>query len=578
MKTLDPTAEDRRHPDPEDLAPLEDLLGDPNDQDNPVGFAALLRADDRGTPLPAAERLLETHGLGAELVPVELGGRLDRADRLAVLLRPLFRRDAGLAVAHGAGSPAGALAVWSAGSPEQRARAAAVLLNGGRIAAPGPADATVLAAPDGTEVVLNGRQAMVSNLARAELAVLPVRHGDRAATLLLDLDAVPRDGLRFLPRHRTVGLRTAYLDGVDFRDGRVPAGALLAGPAGAGPAARVAAAVLAGATVGTLDQQLRTVTGFATGRRLYQRTVSDLPHARAALTGAYLDLLTIDALAGAVCRSLHLLPDRSGGYTAAARTLLPRLTQEAAGALTVLLGARSFLREGPHGIFQKHLRDLSALRLLHGGDGDNGGGHGGGAGPVVPPPPDLGVDPVAGLFDPDGVLPGLDYGRLAGIGIGTGTGDRARRSDRADPLLAVLPAAAAALRTEPVLGPLCAQLADELRDLVRDLAEAPPGGDTPAAAALAERHAILLAAAACLGTWQHHTSTTSTTRAASGAGTGTSFLGEPDWLTGALARLTARLGCSPVPGAEAGHARVFAELTHRQETGRAFDLTGRRLA
>lgn len=237
MSTLDTAAEERRHPGPEDLAPLENLLGDPNDQDNPLGFAAFLRADDRGTLLPAGERLLDAYGLGAELVPVELGGRLDRADRLAALLRPLFRRDAALALGHGAGSPAGALAVWSAGSPEQRARAAAVLLSGGRIAAPGLAGEDVLASRLGTESVLNGRQTMVNNLARAELAVLPVRRDDRPKTLLLDLDTVPRAGLRFLPRHRTVGLRTAYLGGVEFRNCRVPATALLGGPAGPGPAA-----------------------------------------------------------------------------------------------------------------------------------------------------------------------------------------------------------------------------------------------------------------------------------------------------------------------------------------------------
>jgi hypothetical protein len=79
----------------ERIAALEQLLGDPHDPGNPFGHAALLAADERGELIPEAERALDGFGLNAEFVPRELGGRLDRVDNLARVLRPGSRRNTG---------------------------------------------------------------------------------------------------------------------------------------------------------------------------------------------------------------------------------------------------------------------------------------------------------------------------------------------------------------------------------------------------------------------------------------------------------------------------------------------------
>lgn len=111
----------------------------------------------------------------------------------------------------------------------------------------------------------------------------------------MDLTQAPADRLRRDYRFPTVGLRGCLIGGVDFTDLEVPADAPV-GPVGSAMetvlrAFQTTRAVLPGMMVGTADTQLRTVTRFALDRALYGRSVADLPHARATLVGAFLDLL-----------------------------------------------------------------------------------------------------------------------------------------------------------------------------------------------------------------------------------------------------------------------------------------------
>ncbi len=555
--------------------PLESLFGDPDYQDNQLGFAACLAADDRGDLLAAGEQLLDAYGLGAEFVPRRLGGRLDRADRLARLLRPLFRRDAALALGHGASNLVGAVNVWSAGSAEQQQWLARVLCGNGRIAAAYTDMATgndvtrtgFRADRHGDGLLLNGRKEIINNLARAEAVTVLARTsqepGSRShSMLLLDMAAMPRERLRFLPRYRTSGVRAMYLGGLEFTDCPLPASAMAGGQGEAMEtilrAFQVTRAVLPAAAVGAVDQQLRTVAGFALDRRLYQRSVADLPHARAVLSGAFLDLLVADAFATTVCRALHLLPGQSSVYAASVKYLVPLLFKDLVDALGVVLGARAFLREGPQAIFQKHARDLPVASLVHAGGTVC-------QATVIPQLPRLarggwldGRAAPGTLFHLSGELPELDFARLSAS------------AGRTDPLMGSLVAAAELLRGEPLLGPLCAQLMGELTALKQAVDQLPPRDRTPLAGPvsfqLAERYALLLAAAACLGVWLHNPDHPS------------AFLHRPEWLAAALGRLTARLGCPPLPGAPSPEQAVFAELLERHRDGVGFDLIGRHLA
>jgi hypothetical protein len=83
------------------VARLEALLGDPTDPGNPLGYGALLEADRAAVPFAEGEAVLDDFGLNAEFVPRELGGRLDGIDTLVRVMRPVFRRDVGLAMGYG---------------------------------------------------------------------------------------------------------------------------------------------------------------------------------------------------------------------------------------------------------------------------------------------------------------------------------------------------------------------------------------------------------------------------------------------------------------------------------------------
>lgn len=556
-------------------ARLDALLGDPDDQDNPYGFASFLAADERGDLHQAGERLLDAYGLGAEFVPQRLGGRLARADDLGRLLRPLFRRDGALALGHGASNLVGSVNVWSDGSPQQQAWLADVLCRNGRIAAAytdmstgNDVSRTAFRAEiRRNELILNGRKEIINNLARAEAVTVLARTsgapGSRSHSMLLvDPATAPRDQIRFLPRFRTSGVRAMYLGGLEFRDCALPVTSLTGTPGEAMEtilrAFQVTRAVLPSAAVGMVEQQLRTVMDFAAGRCLYRRTVADLPHARSVLAGAFLDVLVADAMSTTVCRALHLLPRQTSVYAAAVKFLVPLLFRDTVDALSVVLGARSFLREGPYGVFQKHARDLPVASLVHAGGTVC-------QATVIPQLPRLARNgwpadesAPAEVFRLAGPLPELDFDRL---GVTAG---------RTDPVLSTLPEAAARLRGEPVLGALCAQLARELERVGEECTALAPRDRTPLAGPvsfeLAERYALLLAAACCVGVWLGNPEQPS------------AFLREPDWLVGALSRLAGRLGLPPVAGAESVVPRVFAELAARHEQGYGFDLVGRRVA
>ncbi|MGW6933618.1 acyl-CoA dehydrogenase [Lentzea sp. NPDC054927] len=538
---------------------LEHLLGNPDDPDNPLGHRAFLDADERGELLPAGVALLENTGFGAEFVPKSLGGRLTQADELALALRPVFRRDAALGLGHGAINLIASVPVWTSGSAAQQKWLAEVLLRGGQSAGAYTELATghdlvrsaLRAEQTGHGLVLNGRKEVINNISAAHAATVLARTsaepGSRSHSLLLvDMAALPREHVRFLPRYRTSGMRAIRLGGVEFHDCPLPESTVLGDPGGALEtvlrAFQVTKATLTSAVVGALDTQLRTVTRFALERKLYGRRVADLPHARTTLANAFADLLVADCLSTVACRALHLLPRQTSVYTAAAKFLVPELTQDLLNDLSVVLGARSFLREGPYAIFQKHLRDLPLASLAHSGATVC-------QATIIPQLPRLArrgwldAEPApAALFRLGEALPELDF---TGLEILAGP---------EDPLLATLPAYLSDVDEE-----LAGFLVEQLHLLHADCLALSPRNRTPLAEPVAfdvaRRYALLLAAAACLGVHRHHP-------------------GGTDWLPAALGRIATRLGHEPAEPP----AGLFAELLARQESGTAFDLTGRHLS
>lgn len=549
-------------------AGLEARLGDPLDPANPLGHAAVVAADERGEILAAGEEMLDACGLNAEFVPRSLGGRFERADRLAETVRAVFRRDVTLGLGYGITNFVAAAPVWASGDARQRAWLARLLLGNRRAAAAYTElrhgnDFTrneLTALPAAPGFVVDGRKELVNNAERADAVVLFARTGDGPGSrshshLLVDMTALPAGRRRYLPRFPTAGVRGCLLGGIEFAGCPVPGDALLGERGGAMEtvlkAFQVTRAVLPGVVVGALDTQLRTALSFAGRRVLYGGTVADLPNARSALAGAFLDLLVCDALSTVGARALHLCPAETSVLTAAVKYLVPKILREASYDLSVLVGARSYLREGPYAIFEKMMRDLPLVTFAHANAAVC-------QATIIPQLPRLAArgwpraePPPDALFDLGAGLPPLDFGRLA---------INARGADGLSAMLAV-----AADDADPRVAASAARLAAELARLRRRCRDLPARDRTVlasrAAFDLCERYIVLLAAAACIGVRRN----------------GTGFRAGPDWLVGALARLEARLGRRERVPADI-EARLTAELSARFDDHLTFDLYARRLA
>lgn len=569
---------------PHRAALLDDRFGDPWDDANPLGHAAVLAADERAELLAAGEAMLDDFGLGAEFVPTALGGRLDRLDHLIEIMRTVFRRDPSLGLGYGASSLIAAVNVWAGGRPEQRRAVADLLLRGGKLAcgyfelAHGNdlARVDLAARGDGDLLRIDGGKQVISNIARADAVVLFARTGQAAggrshSLLLVDQAALPADRVRYLPRFATAGMRGVALGGIELRDCPVPAGCVL-GALGRGleialTSFQITRVALPGMFLGILDAGLRTTVRYALGRRLYGRRVADLPLTRVVLAEVFVDLLICDAVTTVVARALHLVPREASVTTAAAKFLVPRLMIDAMNRLASVLGASFYLRSGEHAMFQKLLRDLPPVSF----------GHLSRVAaqmtllpqlPLLARRSRLAAEPApAGCFTLDGPLPELAFDGLA---LAAGGHDHLTCAlctvhdrlgdDRTD---------AASQRDRHALRALTARFTAELAQLRSACSALSPHELTAAAAVdsyeLAARYAVVLAASACVNVWWHNQDRGGIAR-------------EPEWLIAALARLAARLGTPPPPPlADAAAARLFSELVARHEAGHSFDLANRAL-
>ncbi|MGW1375407.1 acyl-CoA dehydrogenase [Streptomyces sp. NPDC002446] len=555
---------------------LDELLGDPYDPANPHGLKSVFAADERRQPPSETELLLRDFGLGAEFVPAELGGRLTRADLLARVLRPVFRRDVALGFSSGITSLFATAAVWSAGDERQRAATAELLLSGGRASivhhelahanAILRGEFTARPVPGGG-FSMSGRKDVILNAARADAYVVYARtaqdRGPRShSVLLVDPAEVPSGTWSRLPRVTTTGMRGGLFSGLEFTASPVPGDALV-GRLGDGVALalrtfQVNRALIPGAVIAAADTVLHSAVRAATSRtgpvaRRWHRP----------LAGVFADLLACDSMATVALRSLSLLPDRAHLLAAAVKYVVPDLLREDLEELATVLGAHGYDFGSPqYGVLDKLMRDLPVAGL----------GHAGAAACQAMIVPHLrrlaedswftGDEPDPRLFARHAALSHFDY-RSLGIAGGrdglarTLVGAAARLSARrgTDQQLADLSTLA-----EACVGEL-RELRRRCRTLPSSAAASPPD---PVACQLADRYALLLAAASVLGTWEAQDGTDP-------------FLADPAWAVLALSRLAERLGiAAPVPtGDHLG--RVLEELIRRFHNGYSCDLYAAKL-
>jgi len=552
---------------PSPASTLERSLGDPWDAANPVGFAAVLDADELGEPLAAGEHLLDDAGLNAEFVPASLGGRLTTLDRLIQIGRSVFRRDPSLGLSYGMSSFIAAVNVWTSGRDEQQRELADLLLANQKVAiafhelAHGN-DFTrndFRARPDGAgRLLLTGRKELIANVERASALVILARTADARSGPAQSQLLVPRDGLdpartRFLPRFSTVGMRGVPLGGVELTDCPVPEDAFVGvpgrAPAVAMRAFQVTRTVLPAMAAGSLDTALRTVLTFAGSRVLRGAPAAEMPYVRQILAEVFLDLLICDCVSTTAAHAIHLLPAETSVHAAAVKYFVPTRLSRAMHRLSQVLGAQFYLRDGRYGILQKLVRDLPPAVFGH-------------AAPevclatILPQLPRVArswsdpAPPPDGLFTLGADLPPIEFGRL----LPTSTSDTV---------------GAAMLATEVPAGdgppPWLAEVfVAELRELRREILALPVSDLSLRASATAltlpRRYTTVLAAVSCLNVWLRNR--------ASGQG----FLADPAWVTAALSRLAGELGQGPSQVAGPLAEALYAELLDRRDTNVSFDL------
>ncbi|WP_405528180.1 acyl-CoA dehydrogenase [Streptomyces avidinii] len=556
------------------VAELEALFGDPADPANPVGYTALLEADRAAVPFAAGEALLDDFGITDEYIPRALGGRLDGMDALVRVMRPVFRRDVGLAMGHGMTTFMAASDVWTAGSSRQRHWLAGLLRDGGRAAIAQHETAhsndyvrsQVTARRSGDGYLISGGKPMVNNLERAGALVLFCRTdpapGSRSHSVLLLEPGQLSDVRAAVTARRTpVGLRGCRFAGVEFDDCPVPASALL-GPEGSGietalRSFQISRTVIAATAVAALDTSLRTAVRFDRERSGGWQAGGGRDGGRtgAALTNAFVNLLLYDALAVVATRALHLLPAETSVYSAALKYLLPRVLTETMYDLSIVLGSGFYTREGTLGIFQKHVRDVPVLSLGHAGTVAC-------QATVIPQMPRLARgswfvedEAPAGLFRLHGDLPPLRTDRLS-LACG--------RDSLSATMLAVGASIDGTGPVESALRRLAGQLVEEFRDVrARVLALDAAGAAAtarPARFALMDRYALLLAAAAVLGLWDQ------------GRYGPDPFLADPSWAAAALHRIARRLGTRVADLPAECETRIRHEVQLRFSTQISYDL------
>ncbi|MFE6836559.1 acyl-CoA dehydrogenase [Streptomyces sp. NPDC057705] len=557
------------------VAELEELFGDPSDPANPVGYTALLEADRAAVPFAAGEALLDGFGITNEFIPRALGGRLDGMDTLVRIMRPVFRRDVGLAMGHGMTTFMAASDVWTAGSSRQRHWLAGLLRDGGKAAIAQHETAhsndyvrsQVTARRSGGGYLISGGKPMVNDLERAGALVLFCRTdpapGSRSHSVLLLEPGQLTDARAAVTARRTpVGLRGCRFAGVEFDDCPVPRSALL-GPEGSGITTalrsfQISRTVIAATAVAALDTSLRTAVRFDRERSGGWQAGGgrgDGGRTGAALTNAFVNLLLYDALAVVATRALHLLPAETSVYSAALKYLLPRVLTETMYDLSIVLGSGFYTREGTLGIFQKHVRDVPVLSLGHAGTVAC-------QATVIPQMPRLARaswfvedEAPAGLFRLQGDLPPLRTDRLS-LACG--------RDSLSATMLAVSAGIDGTGPVESALRTLAGQLVEEFRDVRARVLRLEAAGAAataqPAKFALMDRYALLLAAAAVLGLWDQ------------GRYGPDPFLADPSWAAAALHRIARRLGTRVADLPPECETRIRHEVQLRFSTQISYDL------
>ncbi|MET9427801.1 MULTISPECIES: acyl-CoA dehydrogenase family protein [unclassified Streptomyces] len=364
-------------------ARLEAHLGDPHDPVSRMPFATILDHDEREEyPYPFVN-LLRRWGVPEYALPSEQGGKAGDVEAEFNLVRLIARRDPTTATALVITNLA-FMPVWIAGTDEQKRAVVEAVKHGTRLSwglsergyGSDLLAGTMSARKVDGGYLLSGEKWLIGNATWCDTVVVFARTGERPgpaafSIFLLDKHKAPAGTVEELPRERLHGLRAMDISGVRLTDAFVPDSARI-GSEGRGleialKATQTARAQISSIPMSAVDTGLRLTLDFTEGRILFGKPVSDIPYSRRQLTEVFADLLVADALTLGAVRGLQAAPEQASVSSSVTKYFIPTLLERTMSQLSMVLGARFFLRSHPHyGMFQKLLRDLLVANFADG--------------------------------------------------------------------------------------------------------------------------------------------------------------------------------------------------------------------
>jgi alkylation response protein AidB-like acyl-CoA dehydrogenase len=354
---------------------LERYLGDPHDPASELSFARVLDFDEREQFPFELVGALQRWNLHEYCLPAAWGGRAGDVEVGFTLLRLVARRDPTAATALMLTDLA-FMPAWIAGTDEQRRYFVDAVNHGARMAwglSERHHGSDVLANEMRAEKVpggylLTGEKYLIGNATVADVVAVHARTHERGGPGDWSIFAVekrrcPAGSVVELPNERLHGLRALDMSGIRLDRVFVPDSHRLGGE-GQGleialKSAQVARTTISSMALGAVDTALRVTCDFVVNREIFGQKVAQIPYSRRQLAECFADLLLAEAVSTGAVRGLQANPGQASIFSSAVKFFVPTLLERSMAQLSVVLGARLYLRSHPHyGIYQKMLRDV----------------------------------------------------------------------------------------------------------------------------------------------------------------------------------------------------------------------------
>ncbi|MEC4812784.1 MAG: acyl-CoA dehydrogenase [Scytonema sp. PMC 1069.18] len=362
---------------------LEEYLGSPCNSDNEFSFKHSIELDEKEEYPEAIKTILEQWDFHHHYIPQIYGGKLKSYEELLSLMRLISRRDLTVAIGHGK-TYLGSVCIWVGSEEEQKYKLAKVIKEQKQVSL-GLTEKThgsdlVANEVEAIEVedgyLLSGEKWLINNATRGKAITVFAKTDNNGnsrsfSVFLVEKDKLDSSSYHHLDKIKTHGIRGADISGISFQNCLIPKESLI-GKRGSGleitlKSLQITRTICAGLSLGAADTGLRSTLDFALSRKLYGDSVFAIPHAQKLLVDAFLDILICDCVAIAVSRGLHIVTDQMSVWSAIVKYFVPTTVEKVLHNLSIVLGARYYLRETHWwGIFQKMVRDSAIVSLFDG--------------------------------------------------------------------------------------------------------------------------------------------------------------------------------------------------------------------